>query len=296
MKISYKPLFVAVFLVIAGLATKSSLTEGAKGAEVKALLATKSAGQPSVSAALIGVAQAESEGLNTALTQSGAITINVPSAPENIAFDSYMPAMAQDSGQPIGSNTGGTETITYKVKRGDTLSAVALRFGVSPDSIVSVNRNIRKKTLQVGQTIAIPGIAVASTSTSDIASLPNFDSSFISPAQGYPDGSVGADNSINIENSCGTPVVAAADGIVVPDHNIGAGATGWNDGYGTFVLVEHPFGSEVYTRYSHLQDSLVSIGNYVKQGQKIGLMGDSGNANGCELNFQVIGAHNPLAK
>jgi murein DD-endopeptidase MepM/ murein hydrolase activator NlpD len=116
------------------------------------------------------------------------------------------------------------------------------------------------------------------------------------PAQGYNYGILDANNGVNIINSCGTPVTAAADGVVVPDQSIANPASGWNDGYGNFILIEQPFGNQIYTRYSHLQQSLVSIGDYVKQGQQIGLIGQTGGANICELNFQVIGAQNPFAK
>lgn len=130
--------------------------------------------------------------------------------------------------------------------------------------------------------------------TANSGSLPNFNSYFIMPAHGYDEGVLGNDNSVEIENSCGTAVIAAAGGVVVPDNNIENTANGWNDGYGTFVLVEHPFGNEIFTRYAHLTQTSVSVGDYVKQGQQIGLIGQTGNANTCELGFEVIGAKNPF--
>jgi murein DD-endopeptidase MepM/ murein hydrolase activator NlpD len=125
--------------------------------------------------------------------------------------------------------------------------------------------------------------------------LPNLNSDFIMPTKGYDEGILQSDNSVDIQNSCGTPVIAAANGVVVPDNNIIDSAGGWNDGYGTFVLLEHPFGNEVFTRYAHLQEALVGIGDYVKQGQEIGLIGETGNAGTCSLSFEVIGAQNPFA-
>ncbi len=90
--------------------------------------------------------------------------------------------------------------------------------------------------------------------------------------------------------------MAAAEGLVVPDPQIPNTTDGWNDGYGNFVLIEHPFGNDVRTRYAHLEKVLVSIGDYVKQGEVIGLMGETGDASGCHVHFEVYGAQNPFAK
>ncbi len=126
--------------------------------------------------------------------------------------------------------------------------------------------------------------------------LPNLNSKFIMPAKGYDWGILHNYNAVDIANHCGTPVVAAAEGLIVPDPNITNVTDGWNDGYGNFVLIEHPFGDDVLTRYAHLEKALVQIGSYVKQGQEIGLMGETGDATGCHVHFEVIGAHNPFAK
>ncbi|KKR89256.1 MAG: ToxR-activated protein [Candidatus Wolfebacteria bacterium GW2011_GWA2_42_10] len=104
-------------------------------------------------------------------------------------------------------------------------------------------------------------------------------------------------NAVDIANRCGTPIYASAEGIVVPDKNLGDGSTGWNDGYGLFVLIEHPNGAE--TRYAHLERIVSLIGRYVEKGELIGYMGNTGNTHGptgCHLHFEVIGAENPLAK
>jgi murein DD-endopeptidase MepM/ murein hydrolase activator NlpD len=173
---------------------------------------------------------------------------------------------------------------------------------VSAAIILSANPNIRKKSIQAGLVIAIPdaGANPSGSQSSESAltapTLPSFKGDFILPAQGYDYGILDANNGVDIVNSCGTPVVAAADGIVVPDANIPDSLGGWNNGYGNFVLLEHAFGNDIFTRYAHLEQSLVQIGSFVKQGQEIGLMGQTGGVSACELDFEVIGAQNPFVK
>lgn len=59
-----------------------------------------------------------------------------------------------------------------------------------------------------------------------------------------------------------------------------------NDSYGNFVKIEHKNGYA--TLYAHMQKGLlVKNGEYVKKGQVLGYMGNSGNANGAHLHFEV---------
>ena len=59
-----------------------------------------------------------------------------------------------------------------------------------------------------------------------------------------------------------------------------------NASYGNFVKIEHKNGYA--TLYAHMQKGLlVKNGEYVKKGQVLGYMGNSGNANGAHLHFEV---------
>ncbi|MBA3578066.1 MAG: M23 family metallopeptidase [Sphingomonas sp.] len=75
----------------------------------------------------------------------------------------------------------------------------------------------------------------------------------------------------------GTPVAAAADGIV-------RGAD-WAGGYGRQVRLVHSSG--VLTSYSHLSSFAVAPGTYVRRGQVIGYVGSSGLSTGPHLHFEV---------
>jgi murein DD-endopeptidase MepM/ murein hydrolase activator NlpD len=67
---------------------------------------------------------------------------------------------------------------------------------------------------------------------------------------------------------------------------------GWNGGYGQYVVVSHPNGTQ--TLYAHLSNVIVSQGTSVSQGQVIGYSGSSGRSTGAHLHFEVRGAKNPF--
>jgi murein DD-endopeptidase MepM/ murein hydrolase activator NlpD len=81
--------------------------------------------------------------------------------------------------------------------------------------------------------------------------------------------------------SCGTPVYAAAAGVVVS-----AGAAG---GYGNRVVIDHGFvrGVDLATTYNHLT-SVAVRGGRVSRGQLIGHSGTTGLSTGCHLHFETL--------
>ncbi|MFN3966351.1 MAG: M23 family metallopeptidase [Endomicrobiia bacterium] len=82
---------------------------------------------------------------------------------------------------------------------------------------------------------------------------------------------------IDISNSQGTKIYATADGVVK--------YTGWAQGYGKLVVIEHGFGYETY--YAHLWKILVKQGQKVLRGEVIGLMGETGTTTGIHLHYEV---------
>ncbi len=187
-----------------------------------------------------------------------------------------------------------TSGSVYLTHEGDTLESIADYFNVPIESIRSFNKPLDFNSLGAGVNIVVPGVrAYAAQSKS---SLPNFNANFVKPADGFNWGKLHHYNAVDISNSCGTAVVASAEGLILPDDSFGDGKGGWSGGYGSFVLIEHPFGDSVRTRYAHLSKVSVDIGDYVKQGQEIGTMGDSGDATGCHVHFEVYGARNPFAR
>ena len=82
---------------------------------------------------------------------------------------------------------------------------------------------------------------------------------------------------VDIANSPGTPVYAAADGVV--RH------VGWVSGFGHTILIDHGFGYS--TLYAHAMELLVKEGNKVERGQMIASIGTTGRSTGCHLHYEV---------
>lgn len=117
---------------------------------------------------------------------------------------------------------------------------------------------------------------------------------YIWPAQGTLTSGYGwrwgrMHNGIDIAAPTGTPIMAAAPGVVT--------FAGWNSGYGYLVEITHP--DESLTLYAHNSQILVQEGQTVAQGELISKMGSTGRSTGPHLHFEIHptgdGAVNPIA-
>lgn len=89
-------------------------------------------------------------------------------------------------------------------------------------------------------------------------------------------------NGTDFGASTGTPLYAAADGIVLK--------SGPNGGFGNFVLIGHDQsinGRYVTTGYAHQSRIVVKVGQRVRQGQLIGYVGSTGLSTTPHLHFEV---------
>jgi murein DD-endopeptidase MepM/ murein hydrolase activator NlpD len=83
---------------------------------------------------------------------------------------------------------------------------------------------------------------------------------------------------LDFQAATGTPIVAAAGGVVVTQEYHGA--------YGNMLEVDH--GNALITRYAHASRVLVKKGDLIKRGQKIAEVGTSGRSTGPHLHFEVL--------
>jgi murein DD-endopeptidase MepM/ murein hydrolase activator NlpD len=81
----------------------------------------------------------------------------------------------------------------------------------------------------------------------------------------------------DISAAYGSQVIATADGVVV--------IAGWLRGYGNVVYVDH--GNGISTRYGHLSHIDVTVGQTVKRGDNLGLVGSTGRSTGPHLHYEV---------
>ncbi len=211
--------------------------------------------------------------------------------------------------------------ISYTIKKGDTVSSLAKKFKVDADEIGRFNGLESDSKLVVGDEIIIPGAELESstkitTSTKSNGSsgsiktnsnlpvvaygptrlLPGHDGPdignyYIRPVAGCSR-TQGAHGANGVDIACpkgqNNPILAAASGTVLI-----AKQSGWNGGFGNYVVINHPNGTQ--TLYGHMSTVDVSPGQSVSQGQPLGLMGSTGRSTGKHVHFEVHGAKNPLA-
>ena len=83
---------------------------------------------------------------------------------------------------------------------------------------------------------------------------------------------------LDFPSNQGTPILAAAGGVVV--------AQEYHPAYGNMVEIDH--GNDLVTRYAHASKVFVKKGDLVKRGQKIAEVGSTGRSTGSHLHFEVL--------
>jgi murein DD-endopeptidase MepM/ murein hydrolase activator NlpD len=83
---------------------------------------------------------------------------------------------------------------------------------------------------------------------------------------------------LDFQAETGTPILAAAGGVVVTQE--------LHPAYGNMVEIDH--GNNLITRYAHASRVWVKLGDIVKRGQKIAEVGTTGRSTGAHLHFEVL--------
>ncbi len=186
--------------------------------------------------------------------------------------------------------------VRHIVKSGDTISTIAKKYEGDVDEILSYNQLASADDLSVGDTLIIPGgamhmapVRVASAAQPVRVSGSGASSAgFSHPAPGsVKTQGIHGYNAVDLAGGYGSAIRAAAAGEVIVSKS-----SGWNGGYGQYIVVRHSNGAQ--TLYAHLARNDVGVGAYVAQGQVIGGMGSTGKSTGTHLHFEVRGASNPF--
>jgi murein DD-endopeptidase MepM/ murein hydrolase activator NlpD len=223
--------------------------------------------------------------------------------------------------------------VLYTIKKGDTLANIVKKYDVDMDEVTLFNGIQTTDLLAAGDEIFLPGgketETVKKTTTkkstpsykgpsgtyvSDISvktsgtwakgdtahlntpaaiakysSQPKYEGYYLFPTPGaMRTQKMHGNNGVDLANKLGRPVLAAADGTVTV-----AKTGGYNFGYGNYIKISHPNGTE--TLYGHLSRVDVRVGQTVSRGEQIGAVGSSGNSTGPHLHFEIHGAYNPFA-
>lgn len=93
-------------------------------------------------------------------------------------------------------------------------------------------------------------------------------------------GEVSYHSGTDIAAPAGTPILAAADGVVVTAN----GVDSWGGSYGYYVKLDH---GDLQTFYAHCQAICVTAGQQVQAGQVISYVGHTGRTTGVHLHFEI---------
>jgi murein DD-endopeptidase MepM/ murein hydrolase activator NlpD len=174
--------------------------------------------------------------------------------------------------------------VIHFVKSGDTISEISKTYKSNEESIIAFN-NLDGR-IYIGDILIIPDGIMPSKPIPSISQTQLANSFFIYPAEGVISQGLHYYNAVDIANKFGTPIRAAAAGVVQGVRY------GWNLGGGNNITILHE--NNVVTYYGHLSSMSVRSGDAVYAGQIIGFMGITGITTGSHLHFQVVGAKNPF--
>ena len=197
----------------------------------------------------------------------------------------------------------------HTVARGDTLTALARRYGVSVGALVSANNFANDGVrLRLGQRLAIPAATASSPRVAArtdrpraadagprtrgprapvdfVLAVPEFADAlgaFLWPTDGAVSSPFGRRRSgwhrgIDIRADRGDPILAAGAGVVV--------VAGVEPRYGRVLKIEHEYGFT--TVYAHNDENLVAVGDWVTPGQRIASVGRTGRATNYHVHFEI---------
>lgn len=186
--------------------------------------------------------------------------------------------------------------VRHTVVKGDTMQSIAKKYKADLTEIAQYNHVSENAKLAIGDLVIVPDGEIAPP-PSNVAGRPavlrgaggpSYDGYYLRPVLGgrKTQGLHGY-NGVDLASYLGAPILAAATGDVII-----ARTSGWNGGYGNYIVIAHANGTQ--TLYGHLSSLAVTAGKEVTRGEIIGYMGSTGRSTGTHLHFEVRGAKNPF--
>jgi lipoprotein NlpD len=186
--------------------------------------------------------------------------------------------------------------VYHTVGQGETLWRIARTYGVELQEVAELNNIQNSRQIRDGQRIFIPGVARARKVEPYF--LPKGSSTqrrvkeerikvekgkFLWPLKGKILSPFGVrngrrHNGIDIKARKGVKIRASADGETVYSGNT-------IEGYGNMVILKHS--DNFFTIYAHNSRNLARVSESVKSGDVIALVGNTGNASGYHLHFEI---------
>ena len=188
----------------------------------------------------------------------------------------------------------------YYVKSGDTISSIAMKFGINTKQLIELNQIVNPSLIYVGQELKIVenklsksdkinNTVLAKESDRDGNALDDIDKSTVSvpqfrwPVLGRVINNYGAEvygrvnNGVYISAPLGSEIRASERGVVT--------FVGTEDYFGDLIIIKHL--DNWVSSYAHLDKSNVLIGDKIEKGDIIGTVGASGIIESPQLYFEL---------
>ena len=174
--------------------------------------------------------------------------------------------------------------LTYKVKAGNSIQGISAKYGAALEDILDAN-DLDSMELSVGQELFIPGAKLDRDALrkvmGEVWAVPLKIKWRLTSKCGWRgDPFTGVKQyhpGIDMACPTGTPIFAALGGKILQ--------AGFSRIYGNYVIIDH--GNGYQSLYGHMSKSIAATGEYVQQGQKIGLVGSTGYSTGPHLHWTV---------
>lgn len=199
-----------------------------------------------------------------------AVLLVLAAGPRLLAGDCAPAGWQESAAAPLG--------ICHKVLRGQTLFSISRAYQIDLDTMADINGIQDPRRIEAGRLLFVPG-ATAPLDISPTSITPPL----AWPLAGQVTSAFGLEGGrphhegIDIDGVKGELIRAAAAGKVV--------WAGTERGYGNMVVLDH--GGGLSTVYAHAERLLVGSEEWVQMGEPVAQVGDTGNARGAHLHFEV---------